>query len=478
MEDGRMEKKALGLMVFLLLFGSQSWTQEKAQDRRKFLDPKTLVSDDPRRTVVKPGPRGPEGTLVLRNGRVFDGTGAPAREGTLVIERNKIARILPVNSTDWPKDAQVIDVSGKTILPGLIDLHTHLTYPLNAEDFGVAMNDADATLRAVEKLRYFIESGITSVRDVGSKGDVPFRLKVWVTENRIPGPRVFPAGAFITGEGGHSTENTPDEIIGLMGATRLASGPDDWRQAVREQFHKGADVIKLGSHFSAEEVKAAVTEAHELGLKVTVDAETFYIQRAVEAGADTIEHPLPRSEETIQLMAKKGVAADPTLIPYQIIFDEWGGYFGSTSRRFTFSKDANLDMLKRLRKAGIKCGVGTDLILHWYRYMPGPYIRELKNFVDAGWSVPEALVAATKTNAEILDMDDRLGTLQVGKLADVLVVDGRPDENLDDLGKVDLVIRDGYRVVERGHVAVPRHTAEKAWKSASAPAEMKLTVPH
>jgi imidazolonepropionase-like amidohydrolase len=358
-------------------------------------------------------------------------------------------------------------------MPGLIDLHTHLTYPLNEENFGVAMNDADATLRGVEKLRYFIESGITSVRDVGSKGDVPFRLKVWVTENRIPGPRVFPAGAFITGEGGHSTENTPDEVIALMGATRLASGPDDWRQAVREQFHKGADVIKLGSHFSPEEVKAAVTEAHELGLKVTVDAETFYIQRAVEAGADTIEHPLPRSEETIQLMAKKGVAADPTLIPYQIIFEEWGGYFGSTSRRFTFSRDANLEMLKRLRKAGIKCGIGTDLILHWYRYMPGPYIRELKNFVEAGWSIPEALVAATKTNAEILDMDDRLGTLQAGKLADVLVVNGRPDENLDDLGKVDLVIRDGFPVVEGGRVAIPRHTAEKPWKSAPAPAEMK-----
>ena len=471
-----MKTKALWLMFFLLLFGSQSWTQEKAQDRRRFLDPQTPLSDDPRRTVMKPGPRGPEGALVLRNGRIFDGTGGPAREGTLVIERNKVVKILPPGSSDWPKDASVIDASGKTILPGLIDLHTHLTYPLNQEDIGVAMNDADATLRAVEKLRYFIESGITSVRDVGSKGDVPFRLKVWVAENRVPGPRVFPAGAFITGEGGHSTENTPDEIIGLMGATRLASGPDDWRQAVREQFHKGADVIKLGSHFSAEEVKAAVTEAHELGLKVTVDAETFYIQRAVEAGADTIEHPLPRSEETIQLMAKKGVAADPTLIPYQIIFEEWGGYFGSTSRRFTFSKEANLEMLKRLRKAGIKCGVGTDLILHWYRYMPGPYIRELKNLVEAGWSVPEALVAATKTNAEILDMDDRLGTLQPGKLADVLVVDGRPDENLDDLAKVDLVIRDGYRVVEGGHLGVPRHTAEKAWKSATAPKEMKSAV--
>jgi imidazolonepropionase-like amidohydrolase len=462
----------LAVLLLTLMFSTASRTQEKAQDRKKFLDSKTQVSDDPRRIVVKPGPRGPEGTLVLRGGRIFDGTGAPAREGTLVIERNKIVKILAAGSTDWPRDAKVIDVSGKTVLPGLIDLHTHLTYPLNEEDFGVATSESDATLRGVEKLRYFIESGITSVRDVGSQGIVTFRLKEWVRENRVAGPRVFPAGAFITAEGGHSTENTPDEMIRMMEATRLASGPDDWRLAVREQFHKGADVIKLGSHFSPEEVKAAVTEAHELGLKVTVDAETFYIQRAVEAGADTIEHPLPRSEETIQLMAKKGVAADPTLIPYQIIFEEWGGYFGSTSRRFTFSKDANLEMLKRLRRAGVKCGVGTDLILHWYRYMPGPYIRELKNFVEAGWSVPEALVAATKTNSEILDMDDRLGTLQVGKLADVLVVDGKPDENLDDLAKVDLVIRDGYRVVEGGHLAVPRHTAEKPWKSAPAPAEM------
>ncbi len=454
--------KTRALVVLLVsLSCANSWAQERREDRRKFLDPKTQVSDDPRRIVVKPGPRGPEGTIVLRGGRIFDGTGAPAREGTLVIERNKIAKILPVSATGWPKDAQVIDVSGKTILPGLIDLHTHLTYPLAETDFGVGMNEADATLRGAEKLRYFLESGITSVRDVGSQGDVPFRLKEWVRENRIPGPRVFPAGAFITAEGGHSTENTPDEMIRMMGATRLASGPDEWRQAVREQFHKGADVIKLGSHFSAEEVKAAIAEAHELGLKVTVDAETFYVQRAVEAGADTIEHPLPRSEETIQLMAKKGVAADPTLIPYQIIFEEWGGYFESTSRRFTFSKEANLEMLKRLRKAGIKCGGGTDLILHWYRYMPGPYIRELKNFVEAGWSVPEALMAATKINSEILDMDDRLGTLQAGKLADVLVVVGKPDENLDDLAKVDLVIRDGYKVVEGGHVTIPRHQAQK-----------------
>jgi imidazolonepropionase-like amidohydrolase len=449
--------KSAMLLIVMLSFCAGAVGQEKAQDRRKFLDPSTPVSDDPRRIPVKPGPQGPGRVLVLRGGRIFDGTGTAAHEGTLVIERNKISKILPASSTDWPKNTEVVDATGKTILPGLIDLHTHLTYPLTEGDALHAPSEADATLRAVEKLRYFLESGITSVRDVGSQGDVTFRLKEWVRDNRLAGPRVFPAGQFITGEGGHSTENTPDEWIKWMGATRIASGPDDWRQAVREQFHKGADVIKLGSHFSAEEIKAAVQEAHELGLKVTVDSETFYIQRAVEAGADTIEHPLPRSDETIALMAKKGVAADPTLIPYQIIFDEWGGYFGSTSRRFTFSNDANMEMLRRLKRAGIKCGVGTDLILHWYRYLPGPYIRELKNFVAAGWSVPEALVAATKTNSEILDMDDRLGTLEPGKLADVLVVDGRPDENLDDLAKVDLVIRDGYTVVQGGKVPIPRH---------------------
>ena len=431
--------------------------QEKPQDRRKFLDPSTPVSDDPRRIPVKLGPRGPEGTLVLRGGRVFDGTGAPAREATVVIERNKITKILPPNSTDWPKDARVLDVTGKTVLPGLIDLHTHLTYQLAAADFAQATSDADSTLRAVEKLRYFLESGITSVRDVGSRGEIPFRLKEWVADNRIPGPRVFAAGQFITGEGGHSTENTPDELIRMEGGTRIASGPDDWRQAVREQFHHGADVIKLGSHFTLEEIKAAVDEAHALGLKVTVDAETFYIQRAVEAGADTIEHPLPRTDETIQLMAKRGVAADPTLIPYIIIFDEWGGYYGSTSRRFTFSKEANLEMLRRLRRAGVKCGIGTDLILHWYRYMPWPYITELKQVVAAGGTPSDALVAATKINAEILDMDDRLGTLVPGKLADVVVVNGKPDENLDDLAKVEIVIRDGFPLVMDGKLVTPRH---------------------
>jgi imidazolonepropionase-like amidohydrolase len=425
------------------------------QDRWRFLSPSTQVSDDPRRVPVAPGPGGPPGTVVLRGGRIFDGTGAPAREGTLVIQRNKIVGILSPGSSDWPADARVIDVVGKTVMPGLIDLHTHLTYR-DPRQPQVAQDMADATLRGVERLRFYIESGITSIRDVSSDGSAPFRLKDWVSRNRIPGPRVFAVGQLITGLGGHGDDSDLNSDP-VNGAIREASGPEDWRQAVRQQFKRGADVIKIASHFSRAEVSAAVEEAHALGLKITCDCETFYIQWAVEAGVDMIEHPLPRTDETVRLMAQKAVEADPTLVPYILIFDLSGGYYDSTSRRFTFSKEANLELLRKMKQTGIKLGIGTDLVSDWYRYLPGPYITELKQFVKIGYSVPQVLVAATKTNAEMLDIGGKLGTLEPGKLADVTVIEGQPDVDLDDLAKIDLVIRDGYVEVEHGQVFIPRH---------------------
>jgi imidazolonepropionase-like amidohydrolase len=425
-------------------------------ERWRFLPPSTAVSDDPRRVPIPPGPQGPAGTIVLRGGRIFDGTGAAAREGTLVINRNKIGSILPAGSTNWPADAKVYDVAGKTVIPGLIDLHSHLTYADPQDPRPVAASMADASLRGAEHLRYFIESGITSVRDVAAKGDAPFRLKQWVRQNRIPGPRVFPAGQLITGKGGHGDEGVAivppadDDIY-------VALGPEGWREAVREQFKRGADLIKIASEFSSDEVAAAVAEAHDLGLKVTCDCETFYIQRAVEAGVDMIEHPLPRTDRTIQLMAEKHVEADPTLETYDMIFDLVGGYFGSTSRRFAFSKQAIFDVAVKMKKAGIKMGIGTDLVGNRFRFLPEPYIRELKLFVKLGYTNSEVLQIATKTNAELLDMGDKLGTLEPGKLADVTVVDGKPDADLDDLAKVSLVIRDGYLQVLDGRVYQARH---------------------
>jgi len=456
-----MQKNAVKTLIFVVLMigliGSNLLSQEKLRDRRDYIDPeKTTTTDDPRRIPVPPGMFGAKGDLVIVGGRIFDGTGQAVKEGTIVIKDNKIVKILPPGKKVWPKDARVIDVKGKTVMPGLIDLHTHLSYTEMNVPVELASNESDATLRALERLRYFLESGITSIRDVGSLGSVPFRVKEWVARNRIPGPRVFAAGRFITGTGGHGAEGMSPSHP-LFGGTRTSIGPDDWREAVREEFNRGADFIKLGSHYSREEIRAAVDEAHTLGIKVAVDAETYFIQWAVEAGADTIEHPLPRTDETIRLMAEKGTQSVPTLVPYMYIFDLAGGYYGSTSRRFTFSKEANLDVLRRMKEAGVKMGIGTDLVVNWFRFLPTAYITELKQFVKVGYSIPEVLMTATKTNAEILDMDDKLGTLEPGKLADVIVVDGKPDSNLDDLAHIDIVIRDGYVLIENGQVVIPRH---------------------
>ena len=428
--------------------------QDRAADRRRFLAPTSQTTDDPRRVLVGNAPRGPDGAIVLTGGRLFDGTGAPARVMDLVIERNKITRVVAPGSANGPTGARVIDVKGMTVMPGLIDLHTHLTDGQIATIPHALVDDpSDGILRAVERMRYYAESGITTVRDVGSLDGI-FRLKAWVSDHRLTGPRIFAAGRLITGPGGHSAEglgSAPDQ-----GVFRLASGADDWRKAVREQFDRGADFIKITSHFSRDEIKAGVEEAHALGLRVTCDCETFYIDWAVDAGVDMIEHPLPRTDEAIQKMAAKGVASDPTLVPYMYIFDDDGGYFGSTSRRFTFGKEANLDVLRRLKRAGVTLGVGTDLVTDWYLRLPAPYLTELKNLVSVGVSIPEVLTIATKTNATLLDMDDKLGTLEVGKLADVLVVRGQPDANLDALLNVAFVIRDGEVIVEGGGAVMPR----------------------
>jgi imidazolonepropionase-like amidohydrolase len=456
-----ISRRLLAALAVLLAGTAQADREHEIFDRSPYYQGRPNTTDDVRRVPVPADYNEPAGSFVLVGGRVFDGTGRAPREATVVVEGKQITAILPIGATDWPRDAKVYEVTGKTVMPGLIDLHTHLTY---VEEFGgparlSGESVADATLRGIRRMRIFAQSGITSVRDVGSDGEVPFTLKRWQSEGRIAGPRVFPAGQLIVGRGGHGTEGfrlaTAPEYP--QATVREASGPDEWRDAVRMQFKQGADVIKLASHYSQEEIDAAVEEAHALGLPVTVDAETQYIDRAIQAGVDCIEHPLPRSDRAIELMAKNGIASVPTLVPYRYIIRLGGGYFGSTSRRFTLTEDSIMQMLGTMKRRGIKLGVGTDLILDWIKYMPFAYIDELKSFVEAGYTNSEALVAATRTNAEILHMSDRLGTLEVGKLADIVVIDGKPDQNLDDLAKVERVFVNGRLIVDEGRIQLEPH---------------------
>lgn len=446
---------AIGLALFA---GPLARTLDASpQDRRTVLSPTERTTDDPRR-IPRRAPAGPPSRLVLRGGRLFDGVSNATRAASVVIEGNTVAAVLPPDVESWPADAQVIDVTGKTVMPGLIDMHVHLTYPDPDTPIDEHASEGSGVLRGERNLRHYLESGFTSVRDMNGVSNAPYLLADWSAANAIPAPRVFTGGHIITGTGGHATERPVTPNHGPEFAWE-ADGPDAWRAAVRRTFKEGASVIKIASHFSADEVAAAVDEAHRLGLKVACDSETIYTEIAVRAGVDTIEHPLPRTDATIAEMAKRKVGAVPTLQVYQNLFDRSGGYYGSTSRRFSMSSQANFDVFKRMRAAGVVMGVGTDTIGGAHQLIPNMYIAELKWFVKGGYSIPEALKAATITNAKLLDMDDKLGTIEAGKLADVIVVDGKPDENLDDLQKIDTVVKDGLVLVRGGQVVIPRHVS-------------------
>ncbi len=447
--------------VALAMLMSAAHAQVSLQDRRPVLKGIETV-DDPRRIPRKPAAKKSKIT-VLRGGRVFDAVSAAARSATVVIEDNHIRAILPASSTDWPTEARVIDVTGETVMPGLIDMHVHLTYPDSDANIDEQGSAVDGAMRGTRNLRWLIESGFTSVRDLNGVGEAPYVLAQWSADNAIPAPRVFTAGHIITGTGGHATERPLTPTHGHDYAIEV-NGADAWRGAVRQVFKDGASVIKIASHFAPDEVEAAVDEAHRLGLKVTCDCEGIYTEMAVKAGIDMIEHPLPRTDATITLMAKNHTASVPTLQVYQNVIDRNGGFYGSTSRRFAMTSQDDFDVFKKMKAAGIAMGVGTDTIGDANKMIPNVYIAELKWFVKGGYSLADTLKAATIVNARLLDMDDKIGSLEAGKLADILVVRGNPDQSLDDLQKVDLVIKDGIFYVENGQLVTPRHVAQPLLK--------------
>lgn len=444
---------------------AQVYGQTTPADRRVFIRSQASTTDDPRHIPNDPKPRGPAGVLVLRGGRIFDSVKKAAYPGTIVMERNHISKILPPDSTDWPAEAKVLDIAGKTALPGLIDMHVHLTYPDASTIVDEVTSEGAGTLRGLANAQNMLRHGITTVRDMNGVLRSPYILSEWMADDRAPGPRIFTAGHIITGTGGHAADR-PISGIHSTAYAREADGPIEWRKAVRETFKEGANVIKIASLFSPDEVHAAVEEAHALGLRVTCDCETFYIKWAVEAGVDMIEHPLPRTDETIKLMAEHHTDSDPTLQVYQNLVDGRGGYFNTPSRRFTLGSQQDFDIFKKMKAAGIRLGVGTDTIGDNNGTYPNVYIAELKWFVKGGFTIPEALIAATRTNAEMLDIGDKLGTLQPGKLADILVVEGSPDTNIDDLRKVDKVIRDGYIMVDGGAMQTPNWAVKPLAKPA------------
>lgn len=426
--------------------------------------PGVTTSDDPRRVPIPPRDRSKDPVLVVRGGTLFDGTGAdPVPNAVVVLQGNRILDVGPAASVRLPaKVDRTIDVTGSWILPGLVDLHIHFTQQ-RGDDFQLYRDSpAAAAIRGVLLASQLIDGGITAAREVGTLDDVGLKIKEASQRHMIDAPRVFWAGKLIGSRGGHGDEITetasgrPKPTEG-SGRHRVANGAGDWRLAVREQIRMGADLIKLTAPYTKEEVAAAIDEAHMLGIRVTADAFGDYVTWAAEAKIDAIEHPLAVPDAAIQAMLKNGTAFVPTMtafynptkLGYPSAHIPPGAFYYTMSRRFSMTHEDNMETLRKARAAGVKVGIGTDIPFENDRRYPGDYFQELRFFREAGYTNKEILMIATKSGGEILGIPDKLGTLEKGKLADVIAVGGDPLQDIENLRKTRLVIADG-RVLRDG----------------------------
>ncbi len=416
------------------------------------------TTDDTRRVPLPPVDTSHEEILLIQGGTLIDGgTGQPIPDAVVVIQGDRIIAAGAAKNVTIPTNvAQQIDASGQFIVPGLIDLHMHFTQQRGDDFTRYRDSDVAAAIRATLLLGQFLDAGITTVRDVGTSNDVALRIKEAVERKMVDGPRVLWSGKLIATRGGHGDEITSTatgrpKSMAPNDRVRVANGPWEWREAVREQIRMHADWIKLTAPYTKEEIQAGVEEAHLHGIPVTVDSFGEFTQWAAEAGIDSIEHPLNLNSDVIAAMARNKTDLVPTLTAfYNVVKTGYpsagitaGGFYYTMSRRFPVDHDQHTEMVREAHKAGIRIGVGTDIPFENEKRYPNDYYVELGLLKDAGLSDREVFESATRVGAEILRMSDKLGTLEVGKLADVLIVGRNPLDDIQNLRDVKKVIADG-----------------------------------
>jgi imidazolonepropionase-like amidohydrolase len=389
--------------------------------------------------------------LALVGATLIDGTGSPAvADAAVVIEGDRIQAVGRRRDVAIPAGTKLIDVTGKYVLPGFVDLHTHLTMP-QFEGWATDNTEATRALRALYYMNRYLRSGITAVRDVASMPE-PFQALLRAERaGSLNSIRLFPVGRLITSKGGHGAE--------MPGMARVASGPWEWRQAVRENFSAGFRQIKLSPMYTSEEIAAAVDEAKTLGIRVTTHAggvsdtwpQTSMTRIAVEAGTQCIEHLNQMDDDVLDLIAKKGIYVVPTLVVLRSLYQSNTIPPVLLQRGWTVAMHE--DLFRKARQRGIIMGIGTDGIGRFTPKYPDLYpgigqapewfFDEMKYFVQLGASPMEAIVAASKNAGLILGEEPRMGTLTVGKWADLQVVRKNPLESLDALGSPEMVMVGG-----------------------------------
>jgi imidazolonepropionase-like amidohydrolase len=423
--------------------------------------------------------------IVLKAARIFDGkSNSLVQNGVIVVKDEKIADV--GSNLRIPGGTRVIDLGDATLCPGFMDAHTHLT-----EDFSgnynerrlqeLDLNVSEQAIRATEFARVTIEAGFTTVRDLGSRfvashEFVDVALRNSINKRVIAGPRMLVATKGIGATGGHfdPTNGFRDFLFGREPdyTDGIANGPDEIRRAVRFEVKNGADVIKAAvsggvlsvtdevdtPQLTPAEMAALVDEAHRLRKKVAVHCHGDQVAReAIDAGVDSIEHGSFMKPDTLTIMKKKGIFLTPTLMASEWIISKIDNYPPALQAKAKAATAARSDMFRNAVEMGVRISFGTDAAV----YPHGENAKEFKLMVDLGMRPIDALKSATANDAELLGISQKVGTLEKGKLADVIAVPGDPTADITVTERVSFVMKEG-RIIRQGPSG-----AEKAEKTAS-----------
>jgi imidazolonepropionase-like amidohydrolase len=384
--------------------------------------------------------------LAVTGARLIDGTGAPPIDNAvIIITGDRFTAVGRRGDVSIPAEAEMIDVKGKTVIPGLIDAHIHVSWSPRPADRSTA-NAAHAAYRSADLLHRCLMVGVTTVRDVASFTNVGIMARQAFNDGVLAGSRPIVSGQGITSTGGHGTEGQ------MEGLVMEVDGPEGFRMGVRTQLKAGADLVKVLCPFSREEVAAAVEEAHLHEKFITVHPSQFkaryeFLRWAVEAGADCFEHAYAVPDDVIPLIAAKKMYVVPTLSILRILGNQYkskGPEWDWKIRKYFESEE----IFKKLKKAGVRMAVGTDAVADNMGEYPGLFFKETDEFVELGYTPMETIVAATKIGAEVSDAGERLGTIEKGKLADLLVLDQDPLADIKNLRTAQVIIQSG-RIIKR-----------------------------
>ncbi|MGE5208308.1 MAG: amidohydrolase family protein [Alphaproteobacteria bacterium] len=420
-----------------------------------------------------------EELVALKAARMFDGkSNALVRNGVVIVEGDRI--VDAGSDLQIPGTARVIDLGDATLCPGFMDAHTHLTLDFSG-DYNqrrlkeLDLNVSEQAIIATAYARATVEAGFTTVRDlgsrfVGSREFVDVALRNSINKGVIVGPRMLVATKGIGATGGHFDPSNgfrdflfgrePDYTDGIV------DGPDEIRKAVRFEVKNGADVIKAAvsggvlsladevdtPQFTPAEMAALVDESHRLRKKVAVHCHGDQAAReAIEAGVDSIEHGSFMKPETLRIMKKKGTFLTPTLMASEWIMGKINNYPPALQAKAKAATAARSEMFRNAVKLGVRISFGTDAAV----FPHGQNAKEFKLMVDLGMDPIDALKSATANDAELLGIVQKVGTLEKGKLADVIAMPGDPTADITTTERVLFVMKEG-KIIRQGPLPVPR----------------------